>query len=54
MATTPRSLITPEKRDDDPDTSLRPLVLADFIGQAAARANLRVFIGAAKARKGTL
>ncbi|MBV9704790.1 MAG: Holliday junction branch migration DNA helicase RuvB [Methylobacteriaceae bacterium] len=54
MATTPRRLITSEKRDDDPDASLRPLVLADFIGQAAARANLRVFIEAAKARKGAL
>jgi len=54
LATTPRRLITSEKRDDDPDASLRPLVLADFIGQAAARANLRVFIEAAKARKGAL
>jgi holliday junction DNA helicase RuvB len=29
---------------------LRPLVLAEFIGQRQARANLQVFIGAAKAR----
>ena len=43
-------LTTPEKREDDADTSLRPLSLADFTGQAAARANLQVFIGAAKAR----
>jgi len=48
------SLMTSEKREDDLDTSLRPLVLDDFTGQAAARANLKVFIEAAKARKDTL
>jgi len=47
-------LMTSEKREDDLDTSLRPLVLDDFTGQAAARANLKVFIEAAKARKDTL
>ena len=47
-------LMTYEKRDDDLDTSLRPLVLDDFTGQAAARANLKVFIEAAKARKDAL
>ena len=47
-------LMTSEKRDDDLDTSLRPLVLDDFTGQAAARANLKVFIEAAKARKDAL
>jgi Holliday junction DNA helicase RuvB len=46
--------MTSEKRDDDLDTSLRPLVLDDFTGQAAARANLKVFIEAAKARKEAL
>ena len=46
----PRRLITPEKREDDLETSIRPLVLGDFVGQAAARANLKVFIEAAKAR----
>ncbi|MEI6572034.1 MAG: Holliday junction branch migration DNA helicase RuvB [Alphaproteobacteria bacterium] len=46
--------MTSEKRDDDLDTSLRPLVLDDFTGQAAARANLKVFIEAAKARKDAL
>jgi len=56
MAQTPRSsaprpgLLNPEKRDDDTDTSLRPLSLDDFTGQEAARKNLRVFIEAAKAR----
>jgi len=50
LAPQPRTLLTPEKRDDDADLSLRPLSLEDFTGQAAARANLRVFIEAAKTR----
>jgi Holliday junction DNA helicase RuvB len=43
-------LMTADRRDDDSEASLRPLSLADFTGQAAARANLQVFIGAAKSR----
>ena len=47
-------LINPEKRGDDEhgdiDTAMRPQVLDDFVGQAAARANLKVFIEAAKKR----
>ncbi len=43
-------LLTPEKREDDADLSLRPLSLVDFTGQKAARANLQVFINAAKSR----
>ncbi|KEC56442.1 Holliday junction branch migration DNA helicase RuvB [Bartonella koehlerae] len=39
---------------DDPDRSLRPQVLDDFIGQEAARANLKIFIEAAKARQEAL
>ncbi len=50
MTTPPRRLVTPQKRDDDADASIRPLALADFTGQEAARANLKVFIEAAKAR----
>jgi Holliday junction DNA helicase RuvB len=50
MAPPKKSLVTPERREDDPDSSLRPLVLAEFIGQRAARKNLQVFIDAAKAR----
>ncbi|MBY6240627.1 Holliday junction branch migration DNA helicase RuvB [Methylosinus sp. Sm6] len=50
MTTPPRRLVTPEKRDDDPDASLRPLSLGDFTGQEAARKNLRIFIEAAKTR----
>lgn len=47
-------LMNAEKRADDLDTSLRPLILDDFVGQAAARANLKVFIEAAKTRKDAL
>jgi Holliday junction DNA helicase RuvB len=43
-------LVTPEKRDEDVETSLRPLALSDFTGQEAVRYNLKVFIEAAKAR----
>jgi holliday junction DNA helicase RuvB len=44
-------LISGAKRDvDDPEPSLRPQRLAEFIGQEQARANLKVFIEAAKAR----
>ncbi|GJD50223.1 Holliday junction ATP-dependent DNA helicase RuvB [Methylobacterium crusticola] len=44
----PRALLTPERREDDLEASIRPLSLADFTGQRAARANLQVFIDAAK------
>jgi len=53
MTPTPR-LITPEKREDDLEASIRPLTLLDFTGQEAARKNLKVFIEAAKARKDAL
>ena len=43
-------LVTPSARDDDSDLSLRPLALDDFTGQEVARANLKVFIEAAKKR----
>ncbi|EAU41302.1 holliday junction DNA helicase protein [Fulvimarina pelagi HTCC2506] len=43
-------LIAPEKRGEDIDMTLRPQALDEFVGQAQARANLKVFIGAAKAR----
>jgi holliday junction DNA helicase RuvB len=47
-------LVTPEKRDEDVETSLRPLALSDFTGQEAVRNNLKVFIEAAKARREAL
>ncbi|MCA3660476.1 MAG: Holliday junction branch migration DNA helicase RuvB, partial [Methylobacterium sp.] len=43
-------LLNPEKRGDDVDTTIRPLQLGEFIGQAQAQENLKVFIAAAKAR----
>src|SRR5258705_9082588 len=50
MTTSPR-LVTPERREDDnTESSLRPLRLSDFIGQEQARANLKVFIQAARSR----
>jgi holliday junction DNA helicase RuvB len=50
MTTAPRTgILTPEKRGDDVDASIRPLTLLDFTGQEAARKNLKVFIEAAKA-----
>jgi Holliday junction DNA helicase RuvB len=50
----PRRLIAADKRDDDADTSLRPQRLSEFVGQEQARANLKVFIEAARARKEAL
>ena len=50
-----RRLVTPERREDDaPDAQIRPQRLAEFIGQAQARANLAVFIEAARGRKEAL
>ena len=43
-------LISAQKRGEDTDTALRPQSLDDFVGQAAARANLKIFIEAAKTR----
>src|SRR6202167_2444044 len=47
-------LVALEKRDDDREVSLRPLTLADFTGQEAARKDLRVFIDAARGRRDVL
>ena len=49
MSLSPR-LITPEKRGEDAEQTLRPQTLDEFVGQAAVRANLKVFIEAAKGR----
>ncbi|KGF68400.1 ATP-dependent DNA helicase RuvB [Hoeflea sp. BAL378] len=43
-------IISPDKRGEDFDTTLRPQSLDEFTGQAEARANLKVFIEAAKGR----
>jgi Holliday junction DNA helicase RuvB len=50
----PSRLVTAERRDEDADVSLRPQRLSEFIGQEQARANLKVFIEAARARKEAL
>ncbi|MEM0908087.1 MAG: Holliday junction branch migration DNA helicase RuvB [Pseudomonadota bacterium] len=42
--------LSPEAQPDDHDVALRPKRLADFIGQPAARANLDVFVKAARHR----
>jgi Holliday junction DNA helicase RuvB len=50
MSAPPR-LVSAERRDEDAaEATLRPQLLADFIGQEQARANLRVFIEAAQSR----
>ena len=43
-------LISPAERGEDQDATLRPQLLAEFVGQAKARANLKVFIDAARGR----
>src|SRR4249919_1302344 len=43
-------MTTPERRPEDLDAALRPKTLDEFVGQKAARENLRVFIEAAKGR----
>jgi Holliday junction DNA helicase RuvB len=53
MSPNPR-LVAADQRDDDLDANLRPQRLSEFIGQEKARANLAVFIEAARARKEAL
>ena len=54
MTSAPR-LVTTERRDEDVlEASLRPQRLSEFIGQQQARANLDVFIQAARARSEAL
>jgi Holliday junction DNA helicase RuvB len=51
----PSRLVTADRRDDDAaDSSLRPQRLAEFVGQQQARANLGVFIEAARKRNEAL
>ena len=42
--------LSPKEQPQDLDRALRPQTLDDFVGQAEARANLRVFIQSAKTR----
>src|SRR6202795_3531434 len=51
MTTPPRRLVAAERREEDgAESSLRPQRLGEFIGQEQARANLSVFIEAARTR----
>jgi Holliday junction DNA helicase RuvB len=43
-------ILSGDRRPEDVDAALRPKTLDDFVGQKAARENLRVFIEAAKGR----
>ncbi len=47
---TDNPLLTPQRTVEDADAALRPKTLAEFVGQAAAKDNLRVFIESAKSR----
>jgi Holliday junction DNA helicase RuvB len=49
VTTPPRRLVSAEKRPED-EAATRPQVLADFVGQEAARRNLQVFIESARTR----
>ena len=51
---TAERLLSAETQAEDQETTLRPQRLVDFVGQAAARANLSVFIEAARVRNQAL
>ncbi len=48
--TTSAPLTSPDRQPEDPDAALRPKTLAEFVGQEAAKDNLRVFIESARSR----
>ncbi|PRD36286.1 UNVERIFIED_CONTAM: ruvB [Trichonephila clavipes] len=48
--TQPDPALRPDRLPEDADRALRPQVLDDFVGQAEARANLRIFIESARMR----
>jgi Holliday junction DNA helicase RuvB len=50
----PRLVSAAAREEDVADTPLRPQLLSDFIGQDQARANLKVFIDAARTRNAAL
>jgi Holliday junction DNA helicase RuvB len=53
--TSPTRIVTGERRAEDVgDTTLRPQLLSDFVGQAQARKNLAIFIDAARKRREAL
>ncbi len=48
--TTTAPLTSPDRQPEDIDAALRPKTLAEFVGQEAAKDNLRVFIESARSR----
>jgi Holliday junction DNA helicase RuvB len=48
---TDNTLLSSQRQPEDMDAALRPKTLDDFVGQAAAKGNLRVFIESAKSRR---
>lgn len=48
---TDNPLLSPAAQIEDQDAALRPKTLAEFVGQAAAKDNLQVFIESAKMRR---
>lgn len=48
---TDNPILSPNRQAEDADAALRPKTLAEFVGQAAAKDNLRVFIESAKSRR---
>jgi Holliday junction DNA helicase RuvB len=47
---TPAPLTSPDRQPEDVDAAQRPKTLAEFVGQEAAKDNLRVFIESARSR----
>ncbi|PNU04215.1 Holliday junction branch migration DNA helicase RuvB [Novosphingobium guangzhouense] len=48
---TDNPILSPTRQAEDADAALRPKTLAEFVGQAAAKDNLHVFIESAKSRR---
>lgn len=48
---TDNPILSPNRQAEDADAALRPKTLAEFVGQAAAKDNLRIFIESAKSRR---
>ena len=48
---TDKPLLSPMRQAEDVDAALRPKTLAEFVGQAAAKGNLQVFIESARSRR---
>lgn len=46
----PNPTLSPQRQPEDTDAALRPKNPAEFVGQVAARENLRVLIEAARGR----